>query len=364
MLQSSILVKHCNLIVLIKAVIITSAILGSLFFLIIQQQTNNTISVRWTSNQSTHIRQRRILQQHPATINIQPLSQPFEIVICAIVLKERLYLDEWIQYHRALGFNHIYLYDNSLDYEMNILNDRYSGFVTVKHFPGKNMQYPAYNDFRERHRTLPMWVIDLDCDEFVNLYKHRDIRSFMHTRIETGAAAYPNMTLGQISINWFQFGSNNQTEYSPLPVVQRFTMRRPVVDRCPKSFVYLPHSLFMRLHCHDMRGVDLLWVDGDGRRQTKCFHQDYLNETGTVAAIHHYHTKSKAEWELKRARGLADKADITYHANNFHHHNYQCNVFDDRAWQFFKAHVLHIQQGNFMPVQYNASAAVVTTHGG
>ena len=32
--------------------------------------------------------------------------------ICAIAKNEDLYLDEWIQYHLALGFKHIFLYDN------------------------------------------------------------------------------------------------------------------------------------------------------------------------------------------------------------------------------------------------------------
>ena len=39
-----------------------------------------------------------------------------DAVICAIALHEEPYIDEWIQYHLALGFSHIYLYDNSNDH--------------------------------------------------------------------------------------------------------------------------------------------------------------------------------------------------------------------------------------------------------
>jgi len=35
-----------------------------------------------------------------------------DAVVCAIALNEDLYIDEWITYNMALGFSHIYIYDN------------------------------------------------------------------------------------------------------------------------------------------------------------------------------------------------------------------------------------------------------------
>ena len=69
-----------------------------------------------------------------------------DAVICAIALHEERYIDEWIQYHLALGFSHIYLYDNSNDH---ILKNKNSDKITIIHFPGKVKQMEAYQQSRE-----------------------------------------------------------------------------------------------------------------------------------------------------------------------------------------------------------------------
>lgn len=42
-----------------------------------------------------------------------PTSSASNVAICTIVKNETLYLDEWVDYHIALGFSPIYIYDNS-----------------------------------------------------------------------------------------------------------------------------------------------------------------------------------------------------------------------------------------------------------
>jgi hypothetical protein len=270
----------------------------------------------------------------------------YKPVICSIALKELLYIDEWIKYHRALGFEQIYLYDNSENNDMQFLNTKYEFFVTVKHYPGRNLQTDAYNDFRVVHQNESMWVAILDCDEFINLYKHKNIRDFIDDRIQQ-VQQIPNHYLGMISLNWYIFGDNNQTSYSPLPVVQRFTTRQAVVSGYSKSLSYLPLTVYSSTHCSVIGSKiptdKLVWVDGDGRILRNCCEDFRLNETANIASIHHYHTKSKDEWKLKRERGLADKPFLnqSYNHSNFYTYNVNSTTYDDSAWRFYKLHVLN-----------------------
>jgi len=39
-------------------------------------------------------------------------------VVCSIMTKEEAYLDEWIDYHLGIGFEHMYIYDNTADLEL------------------------------------------------------------------------------------------------------------------------------------------------------------------------------------------------------------------------------------------------------
>ena len=42
------------------------------------------------------------------------------VAIVAIARLENPYINEWIRYHRGLGFDHIYVYDNSCGNEVHI----------------------------------------------------------------------------------------------------------------------------------------------------------------------------------------------------------------------------------------------------
>ena len=103
--------------------------------------------------------------------------------ICTIVKNEALYILEWIAFHKAIGVDHFYIYDNqSTDATVNILiRLERAGLVTLTAWPnstpavvasGLGPQVPAYNDFL-KFRDQTEWVGYIDIDEFVVL-KHDD----------------------------------------------------------------------------------------------------------------------------------------------------------------------------------------------
>ena len=92
--------------------------------------------------------------------------------LCAIAKNEVPYIEEWVEYHLALGFAHIYIYDNE---DVSTLSAIFkeNASVTVRHFPGRTAQYLAYNHFlqsAESHQHY--WSGFLDIDEFIVLKKH------------------------------------------------------------------------------------------------------------------------------------------------------------------------------------------------
>lgn len=210
----------------------------------------------------------------------------FSVTICAIALKEELYIEEWIAYHEALGFNHIYLYDNSENNTLQFLAMKYHVFVTVIHYPGRGHQITVYNEHHNRFKNERMWTLFMDVDEFVVLRRHRYIKDYIvHRVVNQTVVDDTKMKLGMILINWAKYGDNNQTKYHKAPVVQRFTTRHPIWHKWGKSIAYLPYVHGIVQHCSSLN-ADVFSVDGDGRGPGEPFvdcsgNSTYkMNETG------------------------------------------------------------------------------------
>ena len=91
-----------------------------------------------------------------------------ELTIAAIMKNEGPYLREWIEYHKLVGVEKFYLYNNgSTDDTVEILAPYVkSGLVELIDFPGEKKQIPAYNDCVARHKMDTQWLALIDLDEF------------------------------------------------------------------------------------------------------------------------------------------------------------------------------------------------------
>jgi hypothetical protein len=65
-------------------------------------------------------------------------------VLCAIALSEEPYLQEWVDYNIGLGFDLVYIFDNSDSHEIKKWQEEQSDHVRIVHFPGISMQTEAY----------------------------------------------------------------------------------------------------------------------------------------------------------------------------------------------------------------------------
>lgn len=76
----------------------------------------------------------------------------YNLAIVAIIKNEGDYIEEWIRYHKLVGCEHFYIYNNdSTDNTVEILSPYVKqGLVTLIPCPGRGKQIPAYEDALRR----------------------------------------------------------------------------------------------------------------------------------------------------------------------------------------------------------------------
>jgi len=247
-------------------------------------------------------------------------------VLCVIVLNEKQYIDEWINYHLGLGFSKIVVYDNSASFDLREwrLQEQITPMVEVIHFPGLASQQRSYltcaqsalnGQFGENKK----WAAFFDVDEFLVLKKHEHVDQLLEEHLPKGS--------GALGINWAMFSFNGKLLCDAKPVTKRFVYRDPNVNdnKHVKSIVRLddmqmnskPHAHYPRLkngNQHDTNGTVF---------------SGPFNKNGPldVAAFHHYNTKSYGEFVKKSQRG---RADLTLKETEYMNHYYpSIKLFED-----------------------------------
>lgn len=136
--------------------------------------------------------------------------------ITAIFKDEAKYLNEWLEYHRILGVDHIYLYNNfSTDDYMIVLQSFIDDdFITLTEWPYEMSQILAYEDCYKRFRNETFWLMFLDLDEFICPLYDTNIKKWI-SKFEK----YPSVIMF-----WLMFGTNGLIEYAENQlVIEQYT---------------------------------------------------------------------------------------------------------------------------------------------
>ena len=87
---------------------------------------------------------------------------------CAIYRNEAPYLREWIDFHRLVGVERFFLYDNGSDDEHRDVLARYRGdLVVVREWDQSPGQLAAYEHCLAEHGSESRWIAFIDVDEFL-----------------------------------------------------------------------------------------------------------------------------------------------------------------------------------------------------
>src|SRR5262245_20517697 len=256
--------------------------------------------------------------------------------VCAIMKDERPYIFEWVAYYRLLGFDQIFVYCNDCsDGSEKLLSGLAAlGIVTCFDCPSTERSSPqiaAYRDAVARCKTD--WILFVDADEFLLLNKHKSVSEFL-----AGFAA----DICGVAVNWRLFGSSGLVESDSRLVIDRFRRAsRPdhYINFHVKAFVRPGTVTEVHPHACKVAGQ---YVTASGIPFTFARQGVGIRIDVAAAQINHYLTKSRAEYDLKRRRGNANRAlnaqdkFVRYDDQLFTDHD--CNdVREERITRFIPA---------------------------
>lgn len=240
---------------------------------------------------------------------------PLVALVC-IAKNEDKYIQEWIDYHLKLGFDHIYVYQNNWKCKVE------HPCLTKINFDSTNgdRQTQAYNTFIRDYHERYDYAAFFDVDEFLVLKKHNNVKEFITYCSDAPA----------IGINWAMFGDNGLKEVvdNNYSLIERFTKRAKFWAQI-KSIVKMGPRVLMAAH----QSITTHWVNpdnptiqGDGA--------DNPNGTYDTAQINHYWCKTWPEWKnIKQAKGRVCDNPLWDHMFQQHNKN---EIEDFCALNFFK----------------------------
>lgn len=130
----------------------------------------------------------------------------YDFAICAVFQNEARYMKEWIEYHKIVGAQHFYLYNNdSQDNYLKVLQpyiDDGSLELIDWHVPDfqNSGQQCAYLDIINKTKESVKWLAIIDLDEYLVPKSHDTIPAWL--------ADYEREGIGGIGVNWQMFGTS------------------------------------------------------------------------------------------------------------------------------------------------------------
>ena len=112
-----------------------------------------------------------------------------KVATCTICRLENIYIKEFVDHYKALGVDHMYIYDNNLPSTENISDVLQSyidnDFVTVINYqdqekhPMGDALISAFTDCWETNKNEYDWILFLDNDEFLILQNDSNIKEYL-----------------------------------------------------------------------------------------------------------------------------------------------------------------------------------------
>ena len=231
--------------------------------------------------------------------------------ICAIVRNEEAYLDEWLEFHRMIGVEHFFIYDNGST-DGSILKLRQSPHadrITIIDWanflsgwegvtgPMGRMQRLAMLHCVANYGHVAQWLGFIDVDEFLYPATAASLLDIL--------AEYDD--LESLSVYWSMFGTSSNVDKPEGLVAENYTQRRRTPAGSEKNLcrvksivrpravtgVHNTHTLILR------NGYPESWTE----KRVHIGHADHRPQhfSDEVLRINHYYSKSSEEYHARRA---------------------------------------------------------------
>lgn len=242
-------------------------------------------------------------------VTTRPPGERHRLCIGAVFQHEAVYLREWIEFHRLVGVEHFFLYDDRSDDDPRSVLEPYidAGWVTYQALPQRlprlvfDRQREVYNRCLREYGGDTEWLAFLDLDEFV--YSCVPGEDHLPTVLQEhqGASA--------VAVNWIFFGTSGHILTPEGPVIANYVACRGVADESCKLIVAPARTIEMVSSHRGRFEAGAPPVDALGRPAADGY---VTPPTVERLRINHYWTKSVEEWfGMKLRRGnvaaLADR---------------------------------------------------------
>lgn len=214
-----------------------------------------------------------------------------------IIKDEASYLQEWIEYHRLVGVDHFYIYDNESSDNIKEILKPYikSKIVEYIFWPGKLQQKPAYNDAIKKYRLQTKWMSFIDSDEFIVPISKKTIPEVLKEI---------NPEYG-LSMCWCYYGDSGHKIRNGGLVIERFTKRsfdNFGMNAIVKSIINPRAVYFMEPHNACFIG-NRSSINENGLKVFGSMIENIKNISMNKIRVNHYYCKSWEEYTNKIKRG-------------------------------------------------------------
>lgn len=226
-----------------------------------------------------------------------------KVGICALIKDcKTTYLNEWLDWHRLIGVDCFFIYDNDSAIPIQNVIQNMENVVVIP-IAGVVKQLEAYNDCIKKQQLAKDcdWIAFIDDDEFL-VFECGNIKIFLQ-----------NQKNSAVCLNWVLFGASepgteNETQ------IKKYTRCLPLT--CKVNFhvksIVNPQKVLCFAHPHIAKYKTGIAVDVFGNEVNAPFVE---NAVHSIAWINHYYCRSRKEYEQKIIRGRSDmlnRMNISY----------------------------------------------------
>lgn len=255
--------------------------------------------------------------------------------ICAIFKNEAKYLEEWIEYNKVIGVDHLYLYNNfsSDNYRDGLSYYIDKGYVTLYDWPVPQGQMSAYEDCYKKNRDETYWLMFLDIDEFIVPKYSTDIKQWIKKYEK-----YPS-----VIIYWLMFGSSGKIypDTNKLLVEQYVNcwegltnVSKQVLNTAYKPIKIYHHYLSCKVK---FLGITFRVPSRNEGGEFKLHGDNDKCPTVNTIQINHYWSKSYSEYNNKIKKGdvfSKQNEELRSHIEFFYKHELKNISLDFTIFRF------------------------------
>lgn len=260
----------------------------------------------------------------------------YSLVVCSIFREEAPFLKEWIEYHRIIGVEHFYLYNNfSQDNYLEIIRPYIKQhIVTLIDWPVNQGQMRAYEHFWKNYRKDTQWVTFIDLDEFYC--------PFIHLTLTDWLKKYEKQP--SVVVYWMMFGTSGYhlhnytqlvTEQYVVSWEKMYSMGKVFVNTDWEFYKIYPHVIEAKCYLGKLR-FRVPSVNEFG----KYLKWDYIPRSSIrgnfTIQLNHYWTKAFDETinrKFKRGDAVFENAP-TRNLDAFYFCEHNCCTINYKIYRF------------------------------